>query len=107
MDTNPDHDDIISELSTFYENRRNTKNRSPALIHNMKANGHRPWHTKIHMFITARNLTNLILTDIIYGDDTFYTSPTQVTQIYTLHAMVDDVMYPLVFGLLPDKSEEI
>ena len=38
---------------------------------------------------------------------TFYTSPTQFTQLYTLHAMVDDVMYPLVFGLIPGKSEEI
>ena len=59
------------------------------------------------MFTTARNLTNLVSADIIYGDGTFDTSPTQVTQLYTLHAMVDDVMYPLVFGLLPGKSEEI
>jgi hypothetical protein len=28
-------------------------------------------------------------------------------QLYTLHAMVDDGMYPLVFGLLLGKSEEI
>jgi hypothetical protein len=62
---------------------------------------------KILMFTTARNLTNLVSADIIYGDGTFYTSPTQFTQLYTLHAMVDDVMYPLVFGLLPGKSKEI
>jgi hypothetical protein len=37
----------------------------------------------------------------------FYTSPTQFAQLYTLHAMVDDVMYPLVFGLLLGKCEEI
>ena len=59
------------------------------------------------MFTTARNLTNLVSADIIYGDSTFYTSPTQFTQLYTLHAMADDVMYPLVFGLLPGKREEI
>jgi hypothetical protein len=59
------------------------------------------------MFTTARNLTNLVSADIIYGDGTFYTSPTQFTQLYTLRAMVDDGMYPLVFGLLPGKSEEI
>jgi hypothetical protein len=61
----------------------------------------------ILMFTTSRNLTNLVSADIIYGDGTFYTSPTQFTQLYTLHAMVDDVMYPLVFGLLPGKSKEI
>jgi len=50
---------------------------------------------KILMFTIARNLTNLVSADIIYGDGTFYTSPTQFTQLYTLNAMVDDVMYTL------------
>ena len=50
------------------------------------------------MFTIARNLTNLVSADIIYGDGTFYTSPTQFTQLYTLHAMVDDVTYSLVFN---------
>ena len=62
---------------------------------------------KILMFTIARNLTNLVSADIIYGDGTFYTSPNQFGQLYTLHAMVDEVMYPLVFGLLLGKSEEI
>ena len=53
---------------------------------------------KILMFTTARNLTDLIVADIIYGDDTLFTSPTQFTQLYTLHAMVGDVMYSLVFN---------
>jgi hypothetical protein len=56
---------------------------------------------KILMFTTARNLTNLVSADIIYGGGTFYTSPTQFTQFYTLHAMVEDVLYPHVFVLLP------
>jgi hypothetical protein len=59
------------------------------------------------MLTTARNPNNLVWADIIYGYGTFYASPTQFTQLYTLHAMVDDVMYPLVFGLLLGKSEEI
>ncbi|XP_071177801.1 uncharacterized protein [Mytilus edulis] len=42
----------------------------------------------------------------IYGDGTFYTSPTQFFQLYTLHAKVDEVMYPLVFRLLLNKSEQ-
>ena len=62
---------------------------------------------QILMFTTVQNLTNLVSADIIYGDGTFYTSPTQFTQLYTLHAMVDDVMYPLDLGLLRGKSEEI
>jgi hypothetical protein len=59
------------------------------------------------MLTTSRNLNNLVSADIIYGDDTFYSSPNQFGQLYTLHAMVDDVMYPLVFGQLLGKSEEI
>jgi hypothetical protein len=57
------------------------------------------------MFTTSHNLTNLVSADIIYGDGTFYTSPNQFAQLYTLRAMVDDVMYPLVFGLLLGKSQ--
>jgi hypothetical protein len=59
------------------------------------------------MFTTAHNLTNFVSADIIYGDGTFSTSPNKFAQLYTLHAMVDDIMYPLVFGLLLGKSEEI
>ena len=61
---------------------------------------------KILMFTTARNLTNLVSADIIYGDGTFYTSPTQFTLLYILHAMPDDFMYPFVFGLLSGKSAD-
>ena len=49
----------------------------------------------ILMFTTSRNLTNLVSADIIYGDGTFYTSPTQFTQLYTLSTMIDYVMYTL------------
>ena len=59
------------------------------------------------MFTTAHNLTNLVSADIIYGDGTFSNSPNQFAQFYTLLAMVHDIMYPLVFGLLLGKSEEI
>ena len=122
MDTNPYHDDIISELPTFYENRRSF-NRShnketpklPITRTDIQLEG--KWTQffitddgnadKIIMFTTAHNLTNLISADIIYGDGTFSTSPNQFAQLYTLHAMVDDIMYPLVFGLLLGKSEEI
>ena len=42
---------------------------------------------QILMFTTVQNLTNLVSADIIYGDGTFYTSPTQFTLLYILHAM--------------------
>ena len=122
MDTNPEHDDIISELPTFYENRRSfyrSRNKEtpklPITRTDMQLEG--KWTQffiadngnadKIIMFTTAHNLTNLISADIIYGDSTFSTSPNQFAQFYTLHAMVDDIMYPLVFWLLLGKSEEI
>ena len=122
MDTNPEHDDIISELPTFYENRRSfyrSHNKEtpklPITRTDIQLEG--KWTQffiaddgnadKIIMFTTAHNLTNLISADIIYGDGTFSTSPNQFAQLYTLHAMVDDIMYPLVFGLLLGKSEEI
>ena len=122
MDTNPYHDDIISELPTFYENRmsfyRSRNKETPKLpITRSDIQLEGKWTQffiaddgnadKILMFNTARTLTNLVSADIIYGDGTFYSSPPQFTQPYTLHTMVDDVMYPLVFGLLLGKSEEI
>ena len=122
MDTYPDYEDIISELPTFYENRisfyRSRNKETPKLpITRTDIQLEGKWTQffmaddgnadKILMLTTARNLTNLVSADIIYGDGTFYTSPNQFGQLYTLHAMVDEVMYPLVFGLLLGKSEEI
>jgi hypothetical protein len=122
MDTNPEHDDFISELPTFYENRRSfnrSRNKEtpklPITCTDIQLEG--KWTQfviaddgnadKIIMFTTAHNLTILVSADIIYGDGTFSTSPNKFAQLYTLHAMVDDIMYPLVFGLLLGKSEEI
>lgn len=39
-----------------------------------------------------------------YGDGTFYTCPDMFTQLHTLHAMMDNVLFALVFVLLPGKS---
>lgn len=57
------------------------------------------------IFSTHKNLTHLAAAETIYGDGTFYTCPTQFYQLYTFHAMVDNAMYPLVYSLLPAKSE--
>ena len=75
MDTNPDHDNVISELSTFYENRM-----SPYRSRNKETQNLPITRTDIQL---EGNLTNIVSADIIYGYGTFYTSPTQFTQLYT------------------------
>ena len=56
---------------------------------------------KILTLSTTRNLAKLFSADIIYGDETLYTSTNPVK-----YTTVDDVMYPLVLSLLPRKSEQ-
>lgn len=60
---------------------------------------------KILAFATDDNLRYLCEADVIYGDGTFYASPRLFHQIYTIHAIVDGQMFPLVFAFLPDKKE--
>ena len=85
-------------------------------VTNFRANGHRPCTRTV--LIRRRRQRR-------YNSDVYYISqPHQpcisrhhlwrrhflhfTNSIYsTLHAMIDDVMYPLVFGLLPGKSKEI
>ena len=62
---------------------------------------------KILLFSTTRNLQHLAANSTIYGDGTFYTRPSLFSQLYTLHGIVDDQMYPLVYALLPGKGEVI
>ncbi|VDI61105.1 Hypothetical predicted protein [Mytilus galloprovincialis] len=64
-------------------------------------------HDRIMMFTTRQNLTHLTAADIIYGDGTFYTCPDVFFQLYTFHAFVDGAIYPLVYALLPGKSQII
>ncbi|KAJ8307700.1 hypothetical protein KUTeg_014750 [Tegillarca granosa] len=59
------------------------------------------------MVDNVENLQHLASASAIFCDGTFYTCPTIFHQLYIMHAMVNDVMYPLVFGLLPGKSEDI
>lgn len=41
----------------------------------------------------------------VFSDETFYSCTKHFTQLYTLHANVNGIVFPLVFGLLPNKSE--
>ncbi|XP_069136696.1 uncharacterized protein [Argopecten irradians] len=62
---------------------------------------------RILAFATFGNLTNLAAADTVFCDGTFYTCPTLFHQIYTIHAEVDGAMTPLVYALLPGKSQDI
>jgi len=62
---------------------------------------------KIVIFSTDKNLQLLADNSTIFGDGTFYTCPSLFTQLYTLHGNVDGQMYPLVFCLLPSKSQAV
>ncbi|XP_062612625.1 uncharacterized protein LOC134274356, partial [Saccostrea cucullata] len=64
------------------------------------AQGHR-----ILIFSTDSNLQHLCAADTVFSDGTFYSCTRFFTQLYTLHANVNGTMFPLVFGLLPNKSE--
>jgi hypothetical protein len=59
------------------------------------------------IFSTINNLTHLAAANTIFCDGTFYACPSLFHQLYTVHAMVYDSMYPLVFALLPGKDEVI
>jgi len=59
----------------------------------------------IVLFGTDRNVDYLCKAEKIFCDGTFYASPKQFKQIYTLHAFVEGQMFPLIYGLLPDKTQ--
>lgn len=40
------------------------------------------------------------------GDGTFYSCPGLFTQLYSLHGEVNGVVFPLVFGLLPNQTQQ-
>jgi len=61
---------------------------------------------RILIFSTNDNLRHLCAATEIFGDGTFYSCPGMFTQLYTLHASVHGQLFPLVFVLLPNKSEQ-
>ncbi|CAC5365570.1 unnamed protein product [Mytilus coruscus] len=103
MVVNPDHDDVIAELPTYYEKRmslyRARSKETPLLpITRIDVNLEGKWTQtsagelflfaddsnaeKILIFTTTRNFTSLVAADVIYGDGTFYTSPTHAMMRY-------------------------
>ena len=61
---------------------------------------------RILAFSTVNNLRALCNADVVFGDGTFYACPQHFSQIYTLHAVISDTMFPLVYAYLPSKTEE-
>lgn len=60
---------------------------------------------KILIFGTRSNLEKLLNATEIFMDGTFRVTPTIFSQMYTLHAVHRGVMFPLLFALLPDKTQ--
>lgn len=59
----------------------------------------------IIIFATTGNLHHLSRAKVWYGDGTFKVCPTLFYQLYTLHAEVHGQVVPLVYTLLPGKSQ--
>ncbi|KAK3106289.1 hypothetical protein FSP39_017023 [Pinctada imbricata] len=62
---------------------------------------------RLLIFATRQSLAHLASADTIYADGTFYACPSLFKQLYTIYGFVDGAMYPLVYALLPGKSEAI
>ncbi|XP_060086051.1 uncharacterized protein LOC132565428 [Ylistrum balloti] len=62
---------------------------------------------RIIAFATTENLRYLSTADTFYCDGTFYTWPSLFHQIYSIHVVIDGRMTPVVFALLPGKSQRI
>ena len=62
---------------------------------------------RIIAFAATENLTDLSASDRIYCDGTFYPCPSVFHQIYTIHIQIDGIMYPVLYALLPSKSEQV
>ncbi|XP_067660239.1 uncharacterized protein [Haliotis asinina] len=59
----------------------------------------------ILLFTTDKNMKILCDADTIYCDGTFFAAPRLFHQIYTIQAQFQGHMFPLVYGLLPDRKE--
>ena len=60
-------------------------------------------NNRIITFGTSQNLIDLANAETLCCDGTFYTCPSQFQQTYTIHARIDDQIYPLLFALLPER----
>ncbi|KAM7293457.1 uncharacterized protein ISCGN_026587 [Ixodes scapularis] len=61
---------------------------------------------RILVFATQRNLDCLSRSKAWFMDGTFKVTPSIFFQVYTVHGMYKDAVIPLVYALLPNKTEE-
>jgi len=124
-----DVENVISQIPTFYScktalyhSRSKTLPKLPATRTDIDLQGewtetmtgqnfllcddNNDMNERIIVFATDDNLRNLGASTVVIGDGTFYSSPKQFSQVYTLHGCVDGSVFPLVFALLPNKREE-
>ena len=60
---------------------------------------------RLLVFVTDDNLQKLSSAPVLYGDGTFYACTGLFYQLYTIHADVGGQLFPLVFALLPNKTQ--
>jgi hypothetical protein len=66
-----------------------------------------PRNDRILIFSTARNINLLATAQHWYADGTFKVVPPLFLQLYTIHGIQDNVAIPLIYALLPNKTEQI
>lgn len=57
------------------------------------------------VFVTDEMLRKLCSADELFCDGTFKTCPKQFHQLYTIHCKILGEFFPVVFALLPDKTQ--
>ena len=60
---------------------------------------------RVIMFATDTNIKLLCEAQTIYVDGTFQTCPSLFYQVFTIHAFKNGRQFPLVYALLPNKSQ--
>ena len=60
---------------------------------------------KIIIFATNGNIKLLCEAETIYVDGTFQTCPSLFYQVFTIHAFKNGKQFPLIYALLPDKTQ--
>ena len=112
---------LYSCRSSLYRNRAKQLPKLPVTQNDINLDG--PWNessavdrsllcddtddlgAKLLVFATDDNLQKLSSAPVLYGDGTLYACTGLFYQLYTIHAVVGGQLFPLVFALLPNKTQ--
>ncbi|KAE9529589.1 hypothetical protein AGLY_011685 [Aphis glycines] len=64
-----------------------------------------PVENRILVFATEKNLDLLAKSDHWFADGTFKSCPPLFAQVYTIHVIKNNLVIPVVFSLIPDKTQ--